>query len=229
MSASNGNGKGQAASAKDLLQELRSNRKTQGMAVVFLAVLAWMVWMLQPEPKKARPRPGAGPAATGVGTVLGDQQLRALEKLPDLARAAGAGELPKTAEMARDLFLFDAAAARVIRVEIEVPPPPPLSEAELAAIEEKKARERESATRPGGMRFLGVLTTRTQGPMGAFMKAEEPVTLPLGDLSFRGWKLVKLDETGAEFQNLRFPDIRHKLQPSEGGGPAGQPQVRNEF
>ena len=227
MSANNG--KGQPASAKDLLQELRTNRKTQGMALLFLVVLAWMVWMFLPEQKKARPRPGAGPSAQAAASVLGDQQLKSLEKLPDLAKAAGAGELPKSAEMVRDLFLFDAAAARIERWEIEVPPPPPPTEAEIAAIEEKKARERETSTRPGGMRFLGVLTTKKQGPMGAFMKAEEPVTLPLGDLSFRGWKLVKLDETGAEFQNLRFPDIRHKLQPSEGGGPAGQPQVRNEF
>lgn len=223
------NGKAQPVSARDFLQELRTNRKTQGMAVLFLAVLAWMIWMFLPEQKKARPRPGAGPGAQASAAVLGDQQLKALEKLPDLAKAAGAGELPKSADMARDLFLFDAAAAKVERWMIEVPPPTPPTEEELAALENKRAREQEASTRPGGMRFLGVLTTKKQGPMGAFMKAEEPITLPLGDLSFRGWKLVKLDETGAEFQNLRFPDMRHKLQPSESGGPAGQPQVRNEF
>ena len=37
-----------------------------------------------------------------------------------------------------------------------------------------------------------------------------------------------LDETGAEFQNLKFPDLRHKIQPADGGGPKAD-AVRNDF
>jgi hypothetical protein len=223
------NGKGQPANVKEFIQELRGNRKTQGMAVIFLLVLAWTIWMIWPEQKKARPRPGAGPASTtSAPAVLGDQQAK-LEKLPDLAKAAGAGELPKTAEMARDLFLFDLPTRAPKVVMIEVPPPPPPSEEEKAAAAERAARDQESSTRPSGVRYIGFLTSQRQGMLGAFMKGEEPLTLPIGDLSFRGWKLVKLDETGAEFQNLRFPDIRHKVQPSDGPGPGGMGPVRNDF
>jgi hypothetical protein len=161
--------------------------------------------------------------------VLGDGQLGRLEKLPDLAKAAGAGELPKSTEMARDIFLFDAPQRRIEMVQIEVPPPKPPTPQEVAAAKEKADRDFESSTRPAGVRFLGFLVSRQQGQAGAFMKGEEPVILPLGDLGFKGWKLVKLDETGAEFQNLRFPDMRHKLQPTEGAGPGGATHVRNEY
>lgn len=223
-----GNGKGQPTNVKEFLQELRSNRKTQGMAVVFVLVLAWTVWMVWPEQKQARPRPGTRPAAAAaVSATLGDQQAK-LEKLPDLAKAAGASELPKTTEMARDLFLFDAPQRLPDRYEIYVEPPPPPTEAEKKAAEEKAARDFESSTRPAGVRFIGFIVSK-QGQAGAFMKGDEPVILPLGDLGFKGWKLVKLDDTGAEFQNLRFPDLRHKLQPTDGAGPGGPTHVRNEF
>lgn len=211
------------ASARDFLQELRSNRKTQAMLVVFVAVMTWLLW---PEPKRTRPRSGAAAAAS---VVLGDQQLKSLDKLPDLAKAAGASELPKAAEMARDLFLFDAPQRRVQVVQIEVEPPPPPTPEEIAARKEKEARDAESSTRPSGVRYLGFLSNARIGQVGAFMKGEEPLTLPLGDLGFKGWKLVKLDDTGAEFQNLRFPDMRHKIQPADGGGPGVAGAVRNEF
>jgi hypothetical protein len=219
--------KAQPASARDFLQELRSNRKTQAMALVFIAVLCWIFW---PEQKKTRPRTGPGAAtATASSALLGDQQKKALDNLPDLGKAAGASELPKTAEMARDLFLFDAPQRRPIVAPREVPPPPPPTPEEIAAAKEKAARDQESSTRPSGVRFLGFLATKQQGRLGAFMKGEEPLTLPMGDLSFRGWKLVKLDETGAEFQNLRFPDLRHKIQATDASGPGGPTNVRNEF
>jgi hypothetical protein len=218
----------QPGNVKDFLQELRVNRKTQGMALVFLAVLLWMLWMFWPEQKKARPRPGSG--ATGAASVvLGDQQLNSLNKLPDLAKAAGAGELPKTSDMARDLFLFDLPQRIVVYVQVEVPPIPPPTEEEIAERKLKEARDLESASRPSGARYLGYITSKRLGQVGAFMKGEEALTLPIGDLSFRGWKLMKLDDTGAEFQNLRFSDLRHKIQPADGAGPGGQTNVRNDF
>ncbi len=222
--------KPQPSSVKDFLQELRTNSKTQAMAVVFLGVLGWMVWMMWPEQKRARPRPGSSPAAAAVASaVLGDGQLGRLEKLPDLAKATGASELPKSTEMARDLFLFDAPQRRIEMVQIAVDPPKPPTPEELAAAKEKSDRDLESMTRPAGVRFIGFLVTKQRGQVGSFMKGEEPMILPLGDLGFKGWKLVKLDETGAEFQNLRFPEMRHKLQPTEGTGPGGPTHVRNEY
>ncbi len=212
---------------REFAQELRTNRKTQGMAVGFLAVVAWMGWMLWPEQRKPLPRAAATPTAA-ASFDPGDPQLAALRKLPDLARLDRAGELPKEPEMARDVFLFDTPQRSPEVYEIFVPPPPPPSPEELEARRVKADREAQGNTRPSGVRYLGYLTTKARGRLGAFMKAEEALTLPLGDLSFPGWKLVKLDETGAEFQNLKFPDLRHKIQPADGGGPKAD-AVRNDF
>lgn len=212
---------------KEFLQELRTSRKTQGMAVVFLAMLAWMIWMLMPDQKKA-PQRGPSAAAPSVLFDANDPQLILLRKLPDLAKLDRAGELPKEGEMARDLFLFDTPQRSPEVWEREVEPPPPPTPAELEAQRLKQERDAQGNTRPGGLRYLGYMATKKRGQLGAFMKGEEPVTLALGDLSFPGWKLVKLDDTGAEFQNLKFPDLRHKIQPTDGGGPKAD-TVRNEF
>jgi hypothetical protein len=213
---------------KEFVQELRTNRKTQGMAVAFLAVLAWMVWMFWPEQKKAPHRSAAAASSPSLALDPADPQLIALRKLPDLAKLDRAGELPKEPEMARDLFLFDSPQRSPEVYEVFVPPPPPPTPEEVEAKRLADSRKTEESTRPGGLRYLGYMVTAKRGPFGAFMKGEEPVTLSLGDLSFRGWKLVKLDDTGAEFQNLKFPDLHHKLQPSDGGGPKVD-AVRNEF
>ena len=214
---------------KDFEQELRTNRKTQGTAGVFVAVLAWMVWMFWPEQRKAHPRAAAGPAAV-LDTVLdaSDPQIAALRKLPDLAKLDRAGALPGDANMSRDLFLFDSPQPMRKVVQIAVPPLPPPTPEELEAQRLKAERDAQDRTRPGGLRYLGFFSLKQRGILAAFMKGEEPVDLPLGDLSFPGWKLVKIDDTGAEFQNLKFPDMRHKLQPSDGGGPKPE-TVRNEF
>jgi len=220
---------GSGTPLNEFIQELRTNRKTQGMAVAFLAVLGWMIWMFWPEQKKSTHRPSAAAASTLLPTFdSSDPQLAALRKLPDLAKLDRAGELPKEAEMARDLFLFDSPQRSPEVYEIFVPPPPPPTPEEIEAKRLADSRRSEEGSRPGGLRYLGSMVTRKRAQIGAFMKGEEAVTLPLGDLSFPGWKLVKLDETGAEFQNLKFPDLRHKLQPSDGGGSRAD-AVRNEF
>ncbi|MBI4911458.1 MAG: hypothetical protein HY823_01870 [Acidobacteria bacterium] len=218
---------GQPPTPKDFLQELRTSRRTQGMAVVFLAVLAGMVWMLWPEQPKRRARAVAGAPAPVPGEA--DPQLKALEKLPDLAKLTKAGELPRDPEMSRDLFLFDSRQAETEVYEVFVPPPPPPTPEVVETKRRQADRDIQAGTRPQGVRYLGFLATRKQGQIGAFMKGEEPLTLPLGDLSFPGWKLVKLDDTGAEFQNLKYPDLRHKIQPSDGAGPQQPGYVRNEF
>jgi len=216
------------SAVRDFAQELRTNRKTQVSAAIFVAALAWMAWMLWPESHHV---PARGPSASGLTALLpegSDPQLAALRKLPDLARLDRAGELPKDPAMARDMFLFDTPQRTPAVFEVFVPPPPPPSASEIEAKRLADERRAEEATRPSGVRYLGYLATKKRGQLGAFMKGEEPLTLPIGDLSFKGWKLVKLDENSAEFQNLKFPDMRHKIQPSDGAGPKVD-AVRNDF
>ena len=217
-----------ASPMRDFAQELRTNPKTQVTAGVFVAVLAGMVWMLWPESHKAPARGSSGPVLSALLPEGRDPQLDALRKLPDLARLDRAGELPKDPAMARDMFLFDTPQRTPAVYEIFVPPPAPPSASEIEAKRLADERRAEEATRPSGVRYLGYLATRRRGQLGAFMKGEEPLTLPIGDLSFKGWKLVKLDENSAEFQNLKFPDMRHKIQPSDGAGPKVD-AVRNDF
>jgi hypothetical protein len=212
---------------KEFVQELRTNRKTQGMAVAFLAMVAWMVWMFWPEQKKVQHRAALAPVLS-AGLDSSDPQLSALRKLPDLARLDRAGELPKEPEMARDLFLFDSPQRLPEVWEIPVEPPPPPTPEQIEAQRVQADRDTQSNSRPSGVRYLGYFVTKRRGQLGAFMKAEEPLTMPIGDQTFPGWKLVKLDETGAEFQNIKYPDMRHKIQPADGGGPKAD-AVRNDF
>ncbi|MDP2876497.1 MAG: hypothetical protein Q8O00_09965, partial [Holophaga sp.] len=93
------------------LEELKSNRKTQGGLGAFALALAFMGYMLWPDaPKAKRPKVVANP---GMAAQESNRTLQSLEKLPDLARLGKAGELPSEARMYRDLFQFDG------------PPPPP--------------------------------------------------------------------------------------------------------
>jgi hypothetical protein len=75
----------------------------------------------------------------------------------------------------------------------------------------RQARDQETASRPQDLRYLGYMGTATAGRMGAFMRGEEPVTIKPGDLVNPHWRLVKLSDVSAEFQNLKFADIRHKI------------------
>jgi hypothetical protein len=72
------------------------------------------------------------------------------------------------------------------------------------------------------MRYLGYLGTASTGRLGAFMRGEDPVTIKQGDLANPHWRLVKLTDLAAEFQNQKYPDLRHKLDAVDSAGQAGR-------
>ncbi len=210
--------------AKALLQELKTNRRTQGMLVVFVIVLVWLWPSAAPKRKS-----GSGRVGSVQTAGLTDAQVGALGKLPDLAKLDMAGELPNEAKMHRDLFLFEG-------VPPPPPPPPPVkipdppTPAELEAAAKKALRDAEQATRPQALRYIGFLESKTSGPIGAFFKGEEPFTFPLGHMENTTWKLVKLSDTKAEFQNTKYADMRMVLEVRDYAGSAGaNTQVTNDF
>jgi hypothetical protein len=81
----------------------------------------------------------------------------------------------------------------------------------------------ENSSRPQDMRYLGYLGSPTAGRLGAFMKGEDPVTIKQGDLANPHWRLVKLTDLAAEFQNLKYSDLKHKLDAVDIHGQSGRP------
>lgn len=208
---------------KALLQELKTNRRTQGMLVLFVIVLVWL-WPSAPKKK-------AGPGRVGSMQAAGldDRQIAALQKLPDLAKLDMAGELPNETKMHRDLFLFEGLPPK-----FEPPPKPkepdPPTPAELEALAKKTAWESMFATRPQALRYIGFLESKSAGIIGAFFKGEEPFTFQIGHLENTNWKLVKLGESQAEFQNTKYPDMKMVLQVRDyAGSTSAGSQVTNEF
>jgi hypothetical protein len=179
-------------------QELRSNRRLQ-VGVGALPVLLWLLWPSGPQGPVRRTTRAAAPA-------LAEPLARDLRKLPDLARLDRAGELPGDDRLYRDLFLFEAPPVPAP----PPPPPPPATPEQLAAQALEAARAREYGNRPQ-WRYLGFLGTARSGPLGAFMKGDEPLAFRVGDRVSPGWELVKLADTAAEFRNLTYPDLRHRL------------------
>ncbi len=60
------------------------------------------------------------------------------------------------------------------------------------------------------------------------MRGEEAHPLRVGDLASANWRLVTLEEGYAEFQNLKYPDLRHRLEATDAGA-ATQGGVSNQF
>ena len=203
--------------AKAMLQELRSNRKTQAALAGFVLVMAYLLW---PEAPRARRAAGDRPAGS-----MDPRQLQGLRRLPDLASLDRAGELPRDAKVQRDLFLFEAPPPPpAAKVKAPPPPPPPTPE-ELAAQKLAQEKAAEYASRPQDLRYLGFFKGSPAGLVGAFMKGEEPVTLVQGTVLRDRWKLVSVLDTKAEFQNTKYPDLRMVLEAREAsGGP-----VTNQF
>jgi hypothetical protein len=63
------------------------------------------------------------------------------------------------------------------------------------------------------------------------MKGEETVTIKQGDLANPHWRLVKLTDIAAEFQNLKYTDLKHKLDAVDITGQGGRTNQApsNEF
>lgn len=208
-------------------EELKQNRKTQAGLGAFALALAFMIFMLWPDAPKAKPRKVI--SNPGLASQESNRTLQSLEKLPDLARLGKAGELPDEARMYRDVFLFDGPAPKPPPPLPPPPPPKPPTAAELKAIADRQAKDGAYATRPQVLRYLGYLERKSVGRIGAFVKNEEAVSIKLGETFGDQWKLANLTDTFAEFQNLKYPDMRHRIEATDaGGGPRGN-AATNEF
>ena len=201
-----------------MLQELRTNRRTQVALAAFVLIMAYLFW---PDAPKTRFAVADTPAGS-----LDPRQLQGLRRLPDLAKLDRAGELPKDAKVVRDLFLFEAPPPPPpVKVKAPPPPPPPTPE-ELAAQKLAQEKAAEYATRPSDLKYLGYFKGSPAGTVGAFMKGEEPVTLVQGTVFAGRWKLVGVLDTRAEFQDTRYPDLRLVLEAHEASASAA---TTNQF
>lgn len=199
-----------------MLQELRTNRKTQGALATFVLILGYALYtFFAPDAPKTRP---AAPAGTSAS--LDPRQLQGLRRLPDLAALDKAGELPPSPKVQRDLFMFEAPPAPVVKVEPPPPPPPPPSEADLAQQRLAQEKAAEWSGRPQDLRYLGFFKGTPAGTVAAFMKGEEPITLVQGTVLKERWKLTTILDTRAEFQNTKYPDQRLVLEAREASGGA---------
>lgn len=196
-----------------MLQELRTNRRTQVALGLFVVIMAYLFWPDAPTTRSTV-------ADTSAGS-LDSRQLQGLRRLPDLAKLDRAGELPKDAKVLRDPFLFEAPPPPPPPANVKAPPPPPPpTPAELAAQKLAQEKAAEYATRPSELKYLGYFKGSPAGTVGAFMKGEEPVTLVQGTVFAGRWKLVGVLDTRAEFQNTRYPDLRLVLEAQEASGNA---------
>ncbi len=194
-------------------QELQSNPKTQIALGAFALVLLYALYtFLAPDTSKGRKT-----MANRTGSVMDPRQLLGLRRLPDLAALGRAGELPPLAKVQRDLFMFEAPPPPPAKVKPPPPPPPPTPE-ELERQRVAQDKAVEYASRPQDLRYLGFFKGSPSGTVGAFMKGEEPVTLTSGTLLKARWKLVSILDTRAEFQNIKYPDLRLVLEVREASG-----------
>ncbi len=216
---------GKAIQAREWLEELKTNRRTQMGLAVFGLALAFMAYMLWPEAPKRRP----GKVFAALNTAGDDRTLLALDKLPDLAKLGQAGELPSEDRMYRDLLLFDGPPPPPPPPPKPLPPPPPPTEEQLRAIALQQAKDAEFASRPQDLRYLGYMERQSVGRIGAFMKGEIPVPIKQGDVLGSQWKLVTVTSTSAEFHNLKYPELRHRINAVDGAAGSRGAGVTNEF
>jgi len=197
---------------KDWLQELKTSPRIQ-VALVCLTELIYLLW-----PSSPKASPDRSSSTRAASQALDDRQVRELAKLPDLSKLDKSGELPHEDRMYRDLFLFEGPPPPP-----KPPPPPPPTQAQLEAEALRLARAQENNSRPQDLRYLGYLGSATAGRLGAFMKGEEPITIKQGDLANPRWRLVKLTDISAEFQNLKYADLKHKLDAVDVTGAGSRP------
>lgn len=214
-----------AIQAREWLEELKTNRRTQGGLALFALALAFMVYMLWPDAPKRRP----GKVFAAISTAGDDRTLLALDKLPDLAKLGQAGELPSEDRMYRDLILFDGPPPPPLPPPAPPPPPPPPTEEQLRAIALQQAKDDEFASRPQDLRYLGYMERKSVGRIGAFMKGEIPVPIKQGETLGGQWTLITVTSTSAEFQNLKYPELRHRITAVDGAAGSRGAGATNEF
>ena len=194
----------QPLDARSMLQELRTNRRTQIALVAFVGVMAYILWPNAPEIRTA--------VLETSSSTLDPHRLQELRRLPDLARLDRAGELPKSAKVIRDPFLFEAPPPPPPPKVKAPPPPPPPTPEQLAAQKLAQEKAAEYATRPQDLVYLGYFKGSPAGVVGAFMKGQEPVTLVKDTVYASHWKLVSVLDKSAEFQNTKYPELHMVLE-----------------
>lgn len=206
---------GGSVDLKALLQELKTNRRTQAALTAFVLILGWMAWTLGSDdtPK----RRAAAPASEGGS--LDPRQVQTLKRLPDLAALDQAGELPPAPKLVRDLFVFDAPKPPPPPVKPPPPPPPPTPE-QLEQQRVAGEKQAQLSTINQGLRYLGFLQGSPSGVVGAFMRGEEPITLTVGETFGDGWKLVSVTDLAAQFQSTKYPDLHATLNATDSSVPA---------
>lgn len=216
---------------KAWLQELKTNRQTQGALLAFVAVLTWLLWPA--TPKKSRSA-ASGSSPKGA-QVLDALQRKGLEKLPDLAQLDQARQLPTEDKAQRDLFLFDGPPLPPDPPK-PIPKPKPPTPEEIAAAERARLaailqgeKDAEMARRPNSLRYLGFIESPSAGIIGGFLKGEIPEQHKPGALVGKGWKLVALTDRKAEFQNLKFAELKFSLEAKDSSGAPAAAAVSNEF
>ena len=208
---------------KALLQELKSNRRTQAALGAFALVLGWMIWTLGGDGAPKR-RPSQPAAAAPAGS-LDPRQVQSLKRLPDLAALDKAGELPPIPKLVRDLFVYDAPKPPPPPQKPPPPPPPPTQE-QLAQQRTAQEKQSELALINQGLRYLGFFQGQPSGTVGAFMKGEEPVTLTVGQIYAGDWKLTAVTDVTAQFQNTKYADLSATLNATDSAASA---QPANNF
>jgi hypothetical protein len=211
---------------KAWFQELKSSRKTQVALVALVLVLGYLLWPATPQ-RKSRP----ATASRFLVTPQDEHYLESLQKLRDLTQLDQAGELPDEGRMYRDLFLFDMPPPPPPPPPKPIPPPPPPpppTQAELEAARLAQARQEATNSRPQTLRYLGYMGRLSTGRIASFLKGEEIVSLRVGDLASPNWKVVAITDTYAEFQHLKFQDIRYRTEATDRQGNASTSPT-NEF
>lgn len=187
------------------LQEIKNSRKIQ-IALLNIPVLIWLIWPTTPSINS-----NVNSKDYDVkNLVLDDNQSRELKKLPNLSALNAVVNLPKEKKTCRDLFLFEMP-----KPVFTPPPPAPPSKEEIEAGRLARLREQEQSSWPRQLCYLGYLGTPSSGRLGAFINNRDPLTVKQGGLVNAHWRLIKLNDVSAEFQNLKFSDLRNVVDVSE--------------
>jgi hypothetical protein len=190
---------------KAWLQEIKNSRKVQ-IALISLPVLIWLLW-----PTSSSNNSSVSHKDRNVASLeLDSNQLRELSKLPNLSTLNAVANLPKATKTYRDLFLFETQKP----IFTSQPPPPPSKE-QIEAEKLARMREQENNSWPSQLYYLGYLGTRSSGRLGAFLNSKDSLTIKYGGLVNAHWRLIKLNDMSAEFQNLKFSDLKHVVNVSE--------------
>ncbi|MCL1892843.1 MAG: hypothetical protein FWG02_01230 [Holophagaceae bacterium] len=224
------------STSKIWLQELKTNKKTQGAMVMFFLVVSYLGYELfapnASSPAKKRPN---NTQRSYSSQPLEDAQITAIQRLPNLSRLDKAGELPSEDRMYRDLFRFDAPPPPPPPPKpVVVPPPkPPPTPEEIAAAERKAAMDREVRGQPSAFQMIAVVQGFTGPLKGAFKKDKEDEIhfFIIGDEATPSWVLAALNEDEASFQNTKFEELKYsiKVQTTRPGQSSNQRQASNLF